>query len=115
MLCPYTKRYHFVPHLNGNRYTLRNILVFVCILVFQKSNGDSQNSHIGFVITCILEFLQLLHPPLLNEIRATLVGKLLLGTTFVWWDFPHYGLGCVLGCLWLRQLQKIGYAKKSQG
>jgi hypothetical protein len=68
-----------------------------------------------FVITCILEFLQLWHPPLLNEIRATLIGKLLLGTTFVWWDFPHYLLGCVLGWLWLRQLQKIGYAKKNQG
>ncbi|MBW4427942.1 MAG: DUF2809 domain-containing protein [Nostoc desertorum CM1-VF14] len=68
-----------------------------------------------FVITCILEFLQLWHPPLLNEIRATLIGKLLLGTTFVWWDFPHYVLGCVLGWLWLRQLQKIGYAEKSQG
>ncbi|MFN6463249.1 MAG: DUF2809 domain-containing protein [Nostoc sp. DedVER02] len=68
-----------------------------------------------FVITCILEFLQLWHPPLLNEIRATLIGKLLLGTTFVWWDFPHYLLGCVLGWLWLRQLQKIGNAKKSQG
>ncbi|MEH2162586.1 MAG: DUF2809 domain-containing protein [Nostoc sp.] len=68
-----------------------------------------------FVITCILELLQLWHPPLLNEIRATLIGKLLLGTTFVWWDFPHYALGCVLGWLWLRELQKIGYAKKSQG
>jgi Protein of unknown function (DUF2809) len=68
-----------------------------------------------FVITCILEFLQLWHPPLLNQIRATLIGKLLLGTTFVWWDFPHYLLGCVLGWLWLRQLQTIGYAKKSQG
>ncbi|MCC5644560.1 DUF2809 domain-containing protein [Nostoc sp. CHAB 5824] len=68
-----------------------------------------------FVITCILEFLQLWHPPLLEEIRATLIGKLLLGTTFIWWDFPHYVLGCVLGWLWLRQLQKIGYAKKSQG
>ncbi|QKQ76271.1 DUF2809 domain-containing protein [Nostoc sp. TCL240-02] len=68
-----------------------------------------------FIITCILEFLQLWHTPLLNEIRTTLIGKLLLGTTFVWWDFPHYLLGCVLGWLWLRQLQKIGYAKKSQG
>ncbi|MEA5604297.1 DUF2809 domain-containing protein [Nostoc sp. UHCC 0252] len=68
-----------------------------------------------FVITCILEFLQLWHPPLLNEIRATWIGKLLLGTTFVWWDFPHYLLGCILGWLWLRQLQKIGHAKKSQG
>jgi hypothetical protein len=68
-----------------------------------------------FVITCIIEFLQLWRQPLLDEIRTTFIGKLLLGTTFVWWDFPHYALGCILGWLWLQQLQKIGYAKKSQG
>lgn len=34
-------------------------------------------------------------------------------STFSWWDFPHYVLGCILGWLWLRQLQEIGYAKKS--
>ncbi|WP_138498835.1 DUF2809 domain-containing protein [Nostoc sp. PA-18-2419] len=68
-----------------------------------------------FIITCIIEFLQLWHPPLLDEIRTRFIGKLLLGTTFVWWDFPHYLLGCVLGWLWLQQLLKIGYAKKSQG
>jgi uncharacterized protein DUF2809 len=49
----------------------------------------------------------------LEEIRATLIGKWLLGSTFSWWDFPHYVLACILGWLWLRQLQKIGYAKKS--
>jgi hypothetical protein len=58
-----------------------------------------------FIITCILEFLQLWHPPLLQDIRSTLIGKWLLGTTFAWWDFPHYLLGCTLGWLWLRQLQ----------
>lgn len=65
------------------------------------------------MITCILELLQLWHPPLLEEIRATLIGKWLLGSTFSWWDFPHYVLGCVLGWLWLQQLQRIGHAKKS--
>ncbi|MFK0734805.1 MAG: DUF2809 domain-containing protein [Gloeotrichia echinulata GP01] len=66
-----------------------------------------------FVITCILEFLQLWHPPLLEAARVTLIGKLLLGTTFAWGDFPHYLFGCILGWLWLRQLQVIGNAKKS--
>jgi uncharacterized membrane protein len=50
-----------------------------------------------FLVTCGLEVLQLWNPPLLAAIRSTLVGRLLLGTTFVWWDFPHYLLGCVLG------------------
>ncbi|WP_017651939.1 DUF2809 domain-containing protein [Fortiea contorta] len=66
-----------------------------------------------FIITCILEVLQLWHPPLLENMRATLIGKLLLGTTFVWWDFLYYALGCILGWLWLRQLQGLSNAKKS--
>jgi hypothetical protein len=50
-----------------------------------------------FVITCILEFLQLWHPPFLQEFRSHFLGSALIGTTFVWWDFPHYVLGCLLG------------------
>jgi hypothetical protein len=57
--------------------------------------------------------LQLWHPPFLTAIRATFIGKLLLGTTFAWWDFPHYLLGCVLGWLWLQQLQRMSYVQKS--
>ena len=57
-----------------------------------------------FVITCILEFLQLWHPPFLNTIRSSFLGSALIGTTFVWWDFPHYVLGCLAGWIWLRFL-----------
>ena len=92
--------------------------IFWCLFAFWFFRSQAAIIQIPiwvFVITCILEFLQLWHPPLLEQIRATLIGKLLLGTTFVWWDFPHYVLGSVLGWLWLRQLQKISYAKKSQG
>ena len=64
-----------------------------------------------FVITCVLEVLQLWHPPLLEQIRSTLVGRLLLGTTFSWWDFLHYAIGCILGWLWLKKLDKSN-AKK---
>jgi len=91
--------------------------IFWCLFAFLFARSRAAIIQIPlwvFVITCILEFLQLWHPPLLEAMRATLIGKLLLGTTFVWWDFPHYILGCVLGWLWLRQLQRISYAKKSQ-
>lgn len=64
-----------------------------------------------FAITCLLEFLQLWHPPLLEQMRSTLVGRLLLGSTFSWWDFPHYAIGCILGWLWLKQLAAKSYAK----
>jgi hypothetical protein len=60
-------------------------------------------------ITCALEFLQLWHPAWLEAIRATFPGRVLLGTTFGWTDFPPYFLGAALGWLmlgavrWLRQ------------
>jgi hypothetical protein len=57
-----------------------------------------------FLITCILEFLQLWHPPFLEIIRSSFLGSALIGTTFVWWDFPYYVLGCLMGWWWLRFL-----------
>ncbi len=57
-----------------------------------------------FGITCLLEILQLVKTPILNLMRSNFIGKLLLGTTFSWWDFPHYLVGCLIGWLWLRQI-----------
>ena len=62
-----------------------------------------------FAITCFLEVLQLWHPSFLQHIRSTFVGRTLIGTTFVWWDFPHYVLGCFIGWLWMKGIvRKIG-------
>ncbi|MFP6655968.1 MAG: DUF2809 domain-containing protein [Myxococcota bacterium] len=49
------------------------------------------------VMTSILEVLQLSSTPLLEAIRETFIGRTLIGSTFVWWDFPHYLLGAVIG------------------
>jgi len=45
-------------------------------------------------ITCSIECLQLWHPLFLESIRSTFIGGTLIGTTFSWWDFPHYAIGC---------------------
>ncbi len=90
--------------------------IFWCLFAFLFFSSGTAVRQIPlwvFIITCILEFMQLWHPPLLEQFRATLIGKWLIGTTFAWWDFPHYLLGCILGWLWLRQLQAQAYAKKS--
>ncbi|MBW4681093.1 MAG: DUF2809 domain-containing protein [Microcoleus vaginatus WJT46-NPBG5] len=58
-----------------------------------------------FIITSAIEFLQLWQPAFLQAFRATTLGRLLLGTTFVWWDFPHYFIGCVLTWLLVRYLK----------
>ena len=55
-----------------------------------------------FLVTSFLEFIQLWKPLFLQAIRATLIGRLLLGNTFVWWDFLYYILGCTLTWILLR-------------
>jgi len=64
-----------------------------------------------FLITCALEVLQLWHPKFLETIRSYFIGAALIGTTFSWWDFPHYAIGCYLGWLWiiwLNEREKMG-------
>ena len=83
--------------------------VFWCLFVYLFLKGRRAIIQISvgvFIITCILEFLQLWHPPFLQQMRSTLVGRLILGTTFSWWDFFYYTLGCILGWFWLKQLDK---------
>jgi hypothetical protein len=57
-------------------------------------------------VTCCLEFLQLWHPLWLEACRRTIPGRLLLGTTFEWTDFPPYFIGAVLGWAVSRALRK---------
>ncbi len=44
-----------------------------------------------------VEFSQLYHAPWIDAVRATLPGRLVLGTTFNWPDLPAYALGIALG------------------
>jgi hypothetical protein len=54
--------------------------------------------------TCALEFLQLWQSPFLQAMRATLPGRLVLGNSFTWSDFPSYFIGSFLGWVWMRSL-----------
>ncbi len=64
-----------------------------------------------FLITCIIEISQLWQTGFLRWIRSYTIGKLLLGTTFSWLDFPHYLLGCFVGWLLLIKLTPSVYEK----
>lgn len=64
---------------------------------------DSRNaSALAFVLTCVLEFLQLWQMPWLVALRRTLPGRLVLGTHFSWFDFPPYVVGTLMAWLLLR-------------
>jgi hypothetical protein len=56
------------------------------------------------LVTGGLEVLQLWHPPALEAVRSTALGRALVGSTFSWWDFPHYAAGCALGVALARLL-----------
>lgn len=60
-----------------------------------------------FGITCLLEFLQLWHTPLLEYIRSGFIGRTVLGNSFNWLDFPYYAVGSLCGWYLLKMVQKI--------
>ena len=62
-----------------------------------------------FVITCLLEFLQLLHPSFLEFFRSFFIGRTILGTSFTWSDFPYYFIGCVISYFWIKLLKKLNF------
>ena len=64
-------------------------------------------------ITCFLEFLQLWNPSFLESVRSTFIGSTLIGTTFIWWDFPHYVIGCFAGWLMIKSGIKNKEKKKT--
>ena len=80
--------------------------ILLAFLFFHSKKSANVIPVYVFVITCILEFLQLWHPPFLVMIRSSFLGSALIGTTFVWLDFPHYVLGCLMGWIWLRFLSR---------
>ena len=65
-----------------------------------------------FVVTCALEILQLWNPWFLEKIRSYFLGRALIGTSFCWWDFPHYAIGSVLGWLLIKWINEAPRRKQ---
>lgn len=83
--------------------------VFWCLCAFfffPKRRNISVIAATVFIITCILETMQLWHPPLLETIRSRAVGAWLIGNCFDWLDFPHYIIGCGLGWAVMRVIDR---------
>lgn len=86
---------HWVnSHAGGVLYVLFWVLVVVFI---RPQTSPWAAGPLVFIATCLLEALQLLYTPTLAAIRSTFLGHALIGSTFSWWDFPHYLLGAAIG------------------
>ncbi len=71
--------------------------ILIIFFIFPRKGLINKIPPWVFIVTCALEFLQFWHPMFLEKIRSYFIGSALIGTTFVWWDFPHYVIGCAMG------------------
>ena len=76
--------------------------MLAAFLIWPRREAVTPIAVVVCLATCALEFLQLWQPQLLQSLRATFLGKALLGTSFSWWDFPAYFVGCLCGWWLLR-------------
>ena len=81
-------------------------VVFGCLIggMFTRTAGPVCVAMVVLGLTCLVEVSQLWQPATLESLRQTRVGSAALGTSFDWYDFPHYGLGAVLGSGLLKML-----------
>jgi len=95
----YTKFYRG-PLQEWVNYSLGDILyeIFWCIVisVLLPRMKVIRIVLLIFLITSLLEFMQLWHPPLLETIRKTFLGRTFIGNYFVWSDFIYYITGCIV-------------------
>lgn len=59
---------------------------------------------VSFAYSCVIEISQIFTAPWLAQIRATIFGRLILGSTFSWTDFAYFALGSSVGYVVLRRL-----------
>ena len=100
------KLYSGPVHIWFNYYGAGLLYVIFWILVvfffYPDKNAVKKIPVWVFCITCVLEILQLWHPWMLEKIRSFFLGRALIGTTFVWWDFFHYAAGSLIGWILIR-------------
>ncbi len=73
----------------------------VAFLFWPQRKNVTKIVTVVFLITCLLEFLQLWKPALLQQFRGTFLGAALIGTCFKWNQFPYYIAGSLIAWLWL--------------
>jgi hypothetical protein len=87
-------------------------IFWVLLVVLLVPRISLRGAAVGVCLaTCGIEFLQLWHHPLLEAARRTLPGRLVLGNSFTWSDFPAYFVGSGLGWLWVRVLGWAGMVR----
>ncbi|MCK8495185.1 DUF2809 domain-containing protein [Spirosoma sp. RP8] len=89
--------YSFVKLYVGDGLWALMIFLGFAFMFSQWSTKAIAAAALGFCFG--IEFSQLYHAPWIDALRATTVGGLILGFSFVWSDLLCYGIGVGLGAL----------------
>ena len=81
-------------HGSGILYVMYWILL---VLTVRPDSSPGRVSIVVLVLTCLVEFSQLIDVKWLKEIRRTWLGANLLGSGFKWSDLPYYAIGAIVG------------------
>jgi hypothetical protein len=74
-------------------------LVFLLIRIVRPQAHIATSAAIAFGFAVVIELTQLYHASWIDEVRATRLGALVLGSVFNWPDIPAYALGVIVGVL----------------
>jgi glycopeptide antibiotics resistance protein len=111
LIIPFGYSMRFAPGLNPVLQDVVGSLAYQVLIMFLVAFLYPRLSLVTvaigvFVFSAAIEFLQLYQPSWLQAIRATWAGRVILGNTFLWADFPPYALGCLLGWVGVRSLRQ---------
>jgi hypothetical protein len=89
--------------------------VFWCLVAyfFFPKTKPIVNAVSVFIVTCLLEILQLWHPAFLEILRGNFIGRTILGNSFNWFDFPYYFIGSAMGYFLLIVISKLENKRRS--
>jgi hypothetical protein len=75
------------------------VMVYWLVVFLRPALASLKAGLLTWALCAGVEVSQLWHPAWLDAVRATLLGRLVLGTTFVWSDLAYYALGALTAAL----------------
>lgn len=82
------------------------MFLFVLRIIFPRANLVKL-AILNYALGVLDETSQLWHTPILDAIRSTTIGKLILGLGFMWSDIVCYAVGTVLAYFFIILLERF--------
>ncbi len=101
----------FVAEYAGD--ALYATLIYVLAAFVGPRTKGTSLALLAFGFSALVEASQAVHVGVLDAVRATLPGRLVLGTTFVWSDFPCYAAGALLGLVVDTVAGKLAHSRRA--